>query len=332
VDASLLAQAEAAILTVIDSLGQRSNPSPFFITTSPAPVLDSSTGTSTSSSGTASAVVGGSAGAPGSLAAQAAGAGTLTVATYTSDPGTSDATVFDTSNNAFFDVNVAPNSSFTAVTVTNCDLGGGDTAYWFDGSTWQDVSSQTFSNGCMTITVGSGTQPSLSDLMGRQFGVGHKKRTRTPTRTSTPTRTATPTVTQTRTPSQTATPSRTATQTSTATSTATATRTPTETPTATATATQTSTATDTPTQTATVTDSPTQTATVTDTPTQTATVTETPTQTATVTDTPTQTATVTDTPTASATLTPLACPTSPNGGVVNVCIPIIFGPTSTPTP
>ncbi|MEK7214616.1 MAG: hypothetical protein AAB289_03380, partial [Chloroflexota bacterium] len=56
---------------------------------------------------------------------------------------------------------------------TNCNLNGGTTAYWFNGSVWTLVSQQVLSfNGCMTITLNTtSSSPLLSQLTGTVIGV-----------------------------------------------------------------------------------------------------------------------------------------------------------------
>jgi Beta-propeller repeat len=145
----------------------------FFVTTSSVAVTGMSSGTSTSPTGTAVASTGGSGlGTPGSTAASATGSGTIIVAVYDSNP--TDPPPF-TTNGDYFDIYIAHDSSFSAVTIVDCNMSGFSQISWLDGGTWVLVSPQTYNNGCVTMDLSDTSSPSISQLTGTIFGVGGYK-------------------------------------------------------------------------------------------------------------------------------------------------------------
>lgn len=156
----------------------------------PAGATSSDSATSTSTSGTAVA-------SDGSLTASATGFGALTIAHYGSDPVAAPSTF--SAGSAYFDVHVAAGSAFASLTVENCDLDGADTVYFWDGSGWQKASDQSYDAGasppCVTVTIGSDTSPSLSQLTGTVFVAGTPTTTPPPTTTTTSPTTTSPTTT-----------------------------------------------------------------------------------------------------------------------------------------
>ncbi len=124
----------------------------------PAGSAAADSATSTSPTGTASAQAGG-------VSGTATGLGSLTVGTYGGNP-TSGAVTGGTG--AFYDVGVAPGSTFTSLTTTFCDLGGGNSVSWWNGTTWQPFSDQAYSSAtqCVTATVDGSTSPTLAQLTG----------------------------------------------------------------------------------------------------------------------------------------------------------------------
>ncbi|HET7037025.1 MAG TPA: glycine-rich protein [Thermomicrobiaceae bacterium] len=100
------------------------------------------------------------------------GSGTIAVASYTDNPG--GAPGFN-SVGAYFDVYLAPGSTYSAAQIVDCDLGGGTQAWWWTGSVWVLASNQTYNAAtkCVTITVTASTKPSLSQLSGTPFGIAN---------------------------------------------------------------------------------------------------------------------------------------------------------------
>ncbi|TAK36653.1 MAG: hypothetical protein EPO21_01945 [Chloroflexota bacterium] len=152
--------------------GGTSNMLPFYVTDTGAVVTASSVGTSTNPGGTASATVGGTGvGTPGSVSVDASGSGTVAVATYATNPGQDPSFA---ATGGYIDVYVAPGSSFTSLTIVDCNLNGGTQVYWYDGSNWVLASNQIYDpvSKCVTITITDTTVPSLSQLTGTPFGAG----------------------------------------------------------------------------------------------------------------------------------------------------------------
>lgn len=131
------------------------------------------TGTSTTSGGSASASVGGTGpGTTGSVSVTASGGtGSITVGLYY---GNAVSTAPPSGAQNFFDVYLSSDSTFTGVTVVDCDLGGGTTNYWYNGTSWLPVSMQQYSgsSGCVTTTINGTTSPSLLNLGGTPFVAG----------------------------------------------------------------------------------------------------------------------------------------------------------------
>ena len=99
------------------------------------------------------------------------GFGSFTVAQYSSDPV--GAPSFSSAGE-YIDVQVAPGSSFSGLTVQDCDLNGGTSLLWWNGSAWETVSSGSYSTGppeCVTATLSPTSTPTMSDLTGTVFGV-----------------------------------------------------------------------------------------------------------------------------------------------------------------
>ncbi|MDX6557826.1 MAG: hypothetical protein QOF72_875, partial [Blastocatellia bacterium] len=160
--------------------GGASNVQPFFVTDTTATITSAETVLPDPVTGTASTTSVTPTGAVLSAEASsggAAGTGTLTVAQYSEDPiGTNaspNTSAFSTAEGSgYFDVYVAPGSSFTSLSLDYCNTGG-TTLYWWNGSVWGLVSNQTYtpSTGCITVTVTTTSSPSIAQLTGTVFGV-----------------------------------------------------------------------------------------------------------------------------------------------------------------
>ncbi|MCC7363155.1 MAG: hypothetical protein IT303_02190 [Dehalococcoidia bacterium] len=99
------------------------------------------------------------------------GTGTVAVAVYADSPATPTTIAAE----AYFDIYVAPESTFTSVTVELCQAPGGpEELYWHDGSDWSEVSDYTYDGGtgCFTVVVTEDSSPSLADLGGTVFATG----------------------------------------------------------------------------------------------------------------------------------------------------------------
>src|ERR1019366_5662267 len=85
----------------------------------------------------------------------ASGEGSLTDSQYGSDPVGSP--TFSASGE-YLDVEVASGSSFSSLTLTDCNLNGATSLEWWNGSAWLAVSPESCSAGppkCVTATLNS---------------------------------------------------------------------------------------------------------------------------------------------------------------------------------
>jgi hypothetical protein len=163
VSADLVAQIGVAYLTIGNPLAP-GNPAmrEFFVTRTATTIKAVTT---TTSSGEPMAM---SAGDPPTLfVTTAGGGGTITIATYGSNPGAAFK-----AGAGFFDVFVAPGSSFTALTIRSCPPDGIARVFWFDGDKWHPASDQKRLKGdpvCIEVTINDQTSPSLAQLSGTFF-------------------------------------------------------------------------------------------------------------------------------------------------------------------
>ncbi len=117
----------------------------------------------------------------GSLVASATGEGTLLIATYDEDqtgvetPPTFGGALGSAVPTSFFDVNVAPGSTFTEVTVTYCDPDGGTYVVWYDPveDAWLEAVEQSVDDiGCVVLVFNTTTSsPTIAELTGTVFAV-----------------------------------------------------------------------------------------------------------------------------------------------------------------
>lgn len=147
----------------------------FLVTDAPVTVTSIFTGQSTPENPFVSLSAGATPeGAPETVFVAASGVGTLGLATYTANPGATFA-----GGSHFFDVFVAPGSTFDDVGIFMCALNGATDMFWFNGELWQPASHQTFFPGdefnppCIQVTVSvEGTSPTIADLTGTYFAPG----------------------------------------------------------------------------------------------------------------------------------------------------------------
>jgi hypothetical protein len=97
------------------------------------------------------------------LSGVAQGYGSLTVATYGSNP--SGVAVSD-GTGTYYDVRVASGSAFSTLAITVCNPGLANSLDWFNGSAWVAFSNQTGAGGCLVATVSAITSPTLAQLTG----------------------------------------------------------------------------------------------------------------------------------------------------------------------
>jgi hypothetical protein len=159
IPAADITAAGVPIVTVFNPApgGGNSNGLPFFITTTGAAV----TGYNVATGADPTATFGG-------VTANATGNGTLVVAQYASNPGGMPTFA---ATGQYFDVYIS--GTFTSVTVDICGLASGTPIYFWTGTAWVAASNQSYSAGCVTVTVNATTVPTLTQLAGAIFGVGH---------------------------------------------------------------------------------------------------------------------------------------------------------------
>src|SRR5439155_129041 len=80
----------------------------------------------------------------GGAQATGVGCGTVSTAQFGGDPAGSPRGVF--SNGTYFDVNLAPSSTFTSVMI-KLRGGSGTVAYWWNGAAWLIASPQSYADG-----------------------------------------------------------------------------------------------------------------------------------------------------------------------------------------
>ncbi|MHB1486855.1 MAG: beta strand repeat-containing protein [Acidimicrobiales bacterium] len=183
----------ATTVTLTDVTNPPSSPPPSGPTapTPPPPPpgsISSASGTSNSSTGTATATNDG-------VTVTGNGMGAFTLAQYGADPA-SGATFVATGQ--YFDVHVAAGSSFTSMTITDCNLSGGNNFEWFNpaatgpngaAGAWQSVVGDpgpTYSAGpppCVSVTLDSTSSPTLAQMTGTVFAVSAPNSTPPPTPT-----------------------------------------------------------------------------------------------------------------------------------------------------
>lgn len=162
------------VLSVTTSVGTSASNSDDLVTVTqgtsatapPAPptAINTASGVSNTTTGTATASV-------GSVSASATGEGGVTVSTYATDPESS-APVGSTGT--YMDVSVSSNDSFTSLDLTVCGLTPGESLDYYDGSSWIEMSPQTFdaSTDCATATLNNtSSTPLISDLTGTPIAV-----------------------------------------------------------------------------------------------------------------------------------------------------------------
>jgi hypothetical protein len=139
--------------------GGTSNSWPFFVTQTGAGVTSVSSDTGTNPTVTNTSA---------NVSANTIGTGTVSVAQYASDPG---GTPTFTVTGQYFDVHIS--GTFTSVTIDFCGLSSGTPIYFWTGTAWVAASNQSYSAGCVTVTVNATTVPTLTQLTGAIFGVGY---------------------------------------------------------------------------------------------------------------------------------------------------------------
>lgn len=158
-----IATAGVAYITVFNPApgGGTSSRQALYITPTGAGVTASNTATGSNPSATT--------GSTNGITAIATGTGTVSVAQYAANPG---GTPSFNSAGAYVDVHIASGSTFTSLTIVDCNMNGGNVVLWWNGIAWILASNQTYNagTGCVTIVVNNSTSPRLTDLTGTPFG------------------------------------------------------------------------------------------------------------------------------------------------------------------
>ncbi len=143
-----------------------------FVTASGAAGATGSSAATTGASTVAATAGGGGSATPDTTAQATGGIGSVATGAYAGDPEPGAAESFQSAG-GYFDVAVAPGSTFADLTVTQCGLAAGDALYWWDGSAWAAVSPQSFAGGCITADLNTATSsPTIAQLGGTPFAAG----------------------------------------------------------------------------------------------------------------------------------------------------------------
>ena len=105
----------------------------------------------------------------GDVTIDATGDHTIIIAKYEDNPGRIPS--FKATGD-YYDVYLDDDSGVDSLTIEFCPADEDTVIYYWDGSSWQRASNQSYSDGCIVVTVTSSTFPSLSDLTGTPFASG----------------------------------------------------------------------------------------------------------------------------------------------------------------
>jgi hypothetical protein len=105
----------------------------------------------------------------GDVSIDATGDHTITIAVYDGNPGGS--LTFNATGD-YYDVHLDDNTGVNSVTVTFCPAEEDTVVYYWNGTDWVECSDQTYTDGCIEVTITDSTEPALSDLTGLIFGLG----------------------------------------------------------------------------------------------------------------------------------------------------------------
>ena len=173
VDASLVTTEGTVEVSVVNPGGVVSGVWPFYVTQKDVIPASTDVDTSTDPNGSASATAGGT-------TAIATGEGTIVATQFVGNPA-GEATFTASGTNAFFDIYVAQESTFSQVTVSVCDTGftADDTLYWWDptgnagAGRWRPVKPPAeLISGCLTFTANASSSPTIEQLTGTVFAAG----------------------------------------------------------------------------------------------------------------------------------------------------------------
>jgi len=107
----------------------------------------------------------------GDVSIDATGEHTITTAKYEDNPGGTP--TFEATGD-YYDVHLDDDSGVNSLTIEFCPADEDTVIYYWDetSSSWKPCSNQSYSAGCIVVTVSDSTFPSLSDLSGLPFAPG----------------------------------------------------------------------------------------------------------------------------------------------------------------
>jgi len=105
----------------------------------------------------------------GDVTIDATGDHTITTAKYEDNPG---GTPTFQATGDYYDVHLDDDTGVNSLTIEFCPADEDTVIYYWDGTSWRRASNQSYSNGCIVVTITAFTFPSLSDLTGLPFASG----------------------------------------------------------------------------------------------------------------------------------------------------------------
>jgi len=103
----------------------------------------------------------------GEVTINGTGSHVITTAKYNKNPG--GGVTFNASG-SYWDIFLAPTTGVNSLAAKFCPATPSTIIYYWDGSSWTRASNQSYSDGCVTVTVTSSTFPTLLQLSGLAFG------------------------------------------------------------------------------------------------------------------------------------------------------------------
>jgi len=105
----------------------------------------------------------------GDVTIDATGDHTVSIAKYESNPGGTP--TFEATGD-YYDVHLDNADDVASLTIEFCLADEDTVIYYWDGASWVAASDQSYSDGCIVVTITSSTSPSLSNLTGLPFASG----------------------------------------------------------------------------------------------------------------------------------------------------------------
>jgi len=105
----------------------------------------------------------------GDIDIDATGEHTVTTSKYEDNPG---GTPTFQATGDYYDVHLDDDTDVNSLTIEFCPAEPDTVIYYWNGTNWEPASNQSYSDGCIVVTITDSTFPSLSDLTGLPFGSG----------------------------------------------------------------------------------------------------------------------------------------------------------------